>query len=151
MTLTIVAIRHGKPLSEGYAEDALRPLAEEGKQAIHQKLFALQELGFVPDLLLSSPLLRAEQSAEVAAELYDFKVEVTPALGIPFDSDGLLARLSEERGTVFLFGHAPSLGEFIERLVGEVVLPHGLPNEGAAIAKCDDEVAFGAALFSGAV
>jgi len=46
MTKTIVAIRHAKPNSNGYSEDALRALSEEGK-VIQKKVTEEMKSAFI--------------------------------------------------------------------------------------------------------
>lgn len=146
MPIRIVAIRHGKPLSAGYAEDSLRPLSEEGRNATHELLQKLEIMALIPALILTSPLLRARQTAEVASAYFNAPLEDEPALGDEFDQDVLLEKLrsSSDAPTIFLVGHAPTLAKFISHLAGKAVLPKGMVQSGAAIIEFDGAPAFGA-------
>lgn len=149
MSTRLVAIRHAKPLSEGYAEDALRPLSEEGKAIQLHAAKQLKDEGIVPTIILSSPLLRAQETAQVITDVFNVPFEDEIALGNDFNQESLLKRIPspEENQTLFLVGHAPTLGHFINALVGENVLPHGLSKSCAAVVDFKDKVGVGQAKF----
>ena len=66
------------------------------------------------DVLLSSPLLRASQTAEIVADEYHCKIEMTDTLlpdGDPETALGMLKGRSEQ--TIGLVGHEPHLSSFI--------------------------------------
>ena len=60
-----IAVEHGAP---GYAKDADRPLTPEGERKLGQIAEAMKALELTFDLILSSPYLRARQTAEIVAE-----------------------------------------------------------------------------------
>ena len=150
MSIRIVVIRHAKSLSEGYADDSLRPLSEEGKQIQKQLTVKLRDAGIKPTLILTSPLLRAEQTAQIATDIFDVPFEDELALGNDFNGQKLLERLSQcgDNETVFLVGHAPTLGEFVNNLVGEIVLSNGISKSCAAVVDFEGDVAFGKGKFT---
>ena len=92
MSFQVIAIRHAIPVSEGYASDDLRPLSNEGREQQKVVVDKLKERGLQPSLVLASPLLRAQQTAEIVAEAYGLSLETEEALGVPFDASGLLER-----------------------------------------------------------
>ena len=145
MAAKIVAIRHGKPLNQGYADDALRPLSEEGKEVQRKLSQRLKEMKIFPSLILTSPLLRAQQTAEITNEFFKVQVIDEPALGNDFDKDTLIERIRSQGDevVVYLIGHAPTLGNFINALVGKAVLPEGLSKSCAAIVEFDGIPEFG--------
>lgn len=152
MLLRIVAIRHAKPLNEGFSDEKLRPLSQEGISI--QKLVAqnLKELGIIPNSIYCSPLIRAKQTAEVVQDFFgNVPLKETEALGYHFDKEKLFSFFSEPKDnhTLFLVGHAPHLGEFINELVGEVVLPLGLCKSGVAVVDFHDKVEVGKGQFAG--
>lgn len=144
MTTRVVVIRHAKPLNGGYADDSLRPLSDEGKETQKKLALLLKREGFTPTLILSSPLLRAKQSAEILADVFGTSYEEEPALGEAFDPEHILKLLShpKENATIFLVGHAPTLAEFVHAVVGSNVLPSGLSKSSAAIIDFDEAIAF---------
>ncbi len=136
MLLRIVAIRHAKPKSEGYADETLRPLSEEGISIQNKMTQHLKGLAIAPHIIYSSPLIRARETAQIISSHFDdLPVISIDALGYDFDSEQILSKMPEpvENKTVFLVGHTPTLGEFVNRLVGEIVIPTGLSKSGAAI------------------
>src|SRR5436305_15012804 len=87
------------------APDDERPLTERGIQHAEAAGRALAYLGEGIDACLSSPKLRAVQTAERACEPFGIEVRIEPALsGEPFDVHELTAGL----GTVLLGGQDPS-------------------------------------------
>lgn len=78
-------------------------------------------MGVSIDRLLSSPLLRARETAVITARALDFggPAEETPALGDGFTVEGLLERLGAlpAEATVACIGHEPHLSRFTAALV----------------------------------
>ena len=101
--------------------DAKRGLIKEGKE--HCILMA-RLLGAVKapiDVIVSSPLKRARQTAQlVGTELgYDAQVEVSPALGLNAsytDFQQLLAKYADRDG-VLIVGHNPNVFQFLGRMI----------------------------------
>lgn len=111
-------LRHGDA-ADG-APDAQRPLTDRGRQQARAAGAALAALGVQLDACLSSPKLRAAQTAELACEPLD-GVEVTldPALGGgPFDAEALALPHGEE---VLLVGHDPDFSMAIHTATGAQV------------------------------
>ncbi len=106
---------------ENPALDAKRGLIKEGKE---QCILMARVLGAVKapvDVIVSSPLKRARQTAQlVGTELgYDAQVEVSPALGLDAsyaDFQQMLAKYTDRDG-VLVVGHNPNLFQFIGRLI----------------------------------
>ena len=69
--MNLYILRHGiavEPGTPGYAKDADRPLTPEGERKLRQIAEAMEALELSFDLILSSPYLRARQTAEIIAE-----------------------------------------------------------------------------------
>ena len=149
MSTTLIAIRHAKPLSEGFADEKLRPLHKEGITTQESITRKLEEMGYAPHKIFSSPILRAVQTAAIIARHFSLDVEETNALGYDFDKSALLAKLPrpDENLTIVFVGHAPHLGEFVNELVGERVLIDGLCKSGTAILTLSREIGPGKAKF----
>ena len=114
-----IAVEHGTP---GCAKDADRPLTPEGESKLRLIAEAMQalELGF--DLVLSSPYLRARQTAEVVAEVLDLrkKIDFSDSLvpgGSTHQLVELLNRLKPAPESVLLVGHEPYLSGLVSLLV----------------------------------
>jgi phosphohistidine phosphatase len=133
--------------------DGDRPLTDRGVRQAEAAGLALARLGTHIELCLSSPKLRALQTARLACEHLGVEVTVEPALGgEPFDVHELTAGLED----VMLVGHDPSFSLTLHDLTGAqarmrkggvagiakgelVVLLR--PTELAAIAMIDERVA----------
>ena len=101
--------------------DAKRGLVKDGKEQCVLMARTLSAFKVQIDTVVSSPLKRAQQTAQfVATEMgYDAKVEISPALapdGKYSDFQALLAKYSKAEG-VLVVGHNPNLFEFMGKLV----------------------------------
>jgi phosphohistidine phosphatase len=106
-------LRHAEA-EEGVPDDE-RPLTERGAMQADAAGCALAVLGVGLDVCLSSPKLRAVQTAERACEPLGVPVTIERALsGEPFDVHTLTAGLGE----VMLVGHDPSFSLLLHDLTG---------------------------------
>jgi phosphohistidine phosphatase len=101
--------------------DAKRSLIKEGKEQCVLMARVLSALKVQVDVIVSSPLKRAMQTAQyVGTELgYDAKVEVSAALGLDAAYaafQDLLAKYADREG-VLMVGHNPNVFQFLGRLV----------------------------------
>ena len=143
--MDLYIIRHADALAlgeGGVTSDEDRPLSDEGhKQAAHVAA-CLKRRGVKLDLLLTSPLVRARQTADalvkaetsVAAEL-----ETCDELA-PGGRRKKLAKhlLGTARNTVGLVGHQPDLSEFVGWLIGDKKVNLDLAKAGVAYIQCSD-------------
>jgi phosphohistidine phosphatase len=117
-------LRHGLAgdYSTWHEDDRLRPLTEEGVQKLNRSMRKVCEL--IPDLdvILTSPLVRTRQTAEIAAEhlgMSESLVEddrLSPGFGMEE-----LAEILLEQGNslgVMLVGHEPDFSQTISELIG---------------------------------
>jgi len=123
--MQLLVIRHAK------AEDALdfartvqpeaqRPVTESGRKKMRRAAAGLLSEVKIIDVLASSPLLRARQTAEIVAEACAGRVVMElDALAPGSDPDKLWSWLRSHRdvSVVAIVGHAPDLGELIGRLL----------------------------------
>lgn len=104
------------------SRDAERALTEEGRERMRRSTRCWDGLGVVVDVILTSPLVRARQTAEIAALALGIadRVDVCPPLA-PGASPAELVRALGERCTeehrAMLVGHEPDLGRLISLLV----------------------------------
>ena len=97
------------------APDDERPLTERGLAQADAAGKALLRLGENIDICLTSPKLRALQTAERACEPLNIPMRIEPALsGEPIEVQGLTAGL----GDVLLVGHDPSFSLLLHDLTG---------------------------------
>jgi phosphohistidine phosphatase len=106
-------LRHAEA-ADGLPDDE-RPLTEQGARHAEAAGLALARLGTRIDVCLSSPKVRALQTAQLACEPLGVSVSLEPALaGEPFDVHELTAGL----GDVLLVGHDPSFSLTLHDLTG---------------------------------
>ncbi len=110
------AVPHGTP---GVAEDD-RPLTEDGISKMKKIAAGLKELDILPEAILSSPLPRAKQTAEIVREICGKKIPLVLVQGLaPGGSRQEVydeIRQRKDTGSLMLVGHQPSLGE----MAGEI-------------------------------
>ena len=106
-------LRHAEA-ADGFPDDE-RQLNERGIRQAQAAGQALSALGTNVDVCLSSPKLRALQTAQHACEPLGVEVAIEPRLaGEPFDVHALTAG----RGDVLLVGHDPSFSLTLHDLTG---------------------------------
>lgn len=100
--------------------DAVRPLSGKGRKQSKRVGDHLASIGFTVDAIITSPKIRAEQTAEIVAERVKVKVTVDDRLAGPFDLDTVEAILSDagDPERVLLVGHDPDFSETISTLCG---------------------------------
>lgn len=113
----LVIMRHGlaMPAREpGARGDAGRPLSTEGRAQIEVSSKRLKELGFSPGVIISSPFLRAVETADIAAALFPAARRVKePALVSPSPLPEILKAVTTAAAGdpfVLVIGHQPVLG-----------------------------------------
>jgi phosphohistidine phosphatase len=100
--------------------DDERPLTGRGRKRFRRAARGLAAVVKRPDALLSSPLPRARETAEIAAKAWG-KIDVsdTPALAAgTFEELAVALAGFGARDTVAVVGHEPDLSELLARLVG---------------------------------
>jgi len=110
-------LRHGDA-ADG-SPDAERPLTKKGEQQAGAAGRALKALGVELDACLTSPKLRAAETARLACEPLGVEPQLEPKLaGGPFDAEALAAGLGEN---VLLVGHDPDFSMTVHALTGAQV------------------------------
>ena len=111
-------LRHGEA-ADG-SPDAERPLTEKGRGQSRAAGAALKVLGVSPDACLTSPKVRAADTARLACEELGTVVpQHEPKLaGGPIHADELVAGLGDE---VLLVGHDPDFSSAVHELTGAQV------------------------------
>lgn len=120
--MKLVLIRHAAAVPRGTPGvlDAERPLTSSGKVKFRAAARGLARIMRRPDVLLTSPLPRAQETAEIAAHAFrDIEPGIEPALADQ-SVDGILAALQTQPrdATVALVGHEPVLGALLARMLG---------------------------------
>lgn len=110
----IYLLRHGEA-EEGVGDDAARRLTPKGERQARAAGEALAALATTVDTCLTSPKVRAADTARLACEALEPEPEVAEELrGGSFDSTALAAG----RGDVLLVGHEPDFSNEVARLTG---------------------------------
>ena len=113
--MRVYLVRHGIAEPHGATEDADRALTPKGKLRMAEEAKGLRDLKINPEVILTSPLRRAMETATIIAEqLGAIKLEQLSELAQGFSGPTeVLAALRpyESLKEVLLVGHQPSLGE----------------------------------------
>lgn len=120
--MELFVIRHGKAENHGHpGGDAARALVAKGHEQARRVGELLRNLGTPPDIVLTSPLVRARETADgvcVAAGIPGPVMQGWLACGMdPEQAIRELAAFSDF-GRVGIVGHEPDLSGFIEWLLG---------------------------------
>ena len=123
-TRSLYLVRHAIAAERGpkWPDDALRPLTQAGAARMRLVAAGLARLGVEPGVVLTSPLVRAKQTAEILSRAFipPPKIVVLPLLA----PGGAPSKVAEALGTyrsrenVALVGHEPDLGELGAWLTG---------------------------------
>lgn len=142
-TLELYLIRHGVAAERGdeYPDDSKRPLTSHGISDLRKEARALANLDVDFDHIISSPLVRTKQTAEVFAQALPSKPAVTysdslaPAGAPAAVFQELAKHMRKQR--IAIVGHEPNIGELAARLIGARV---PLQFKKGAICRIDFEV-----------
>ena len=115
-------MRHGKAEARGveWPADELRPLSPVGRQRTRDGAVGLRRLGVQPQRTLSSPLVRARQTAEIVHEglKLERSIEFVDSLAGCRLSSIIADASMEDVESILLVGHEPTLSELIALLIG---------------------------------
>jgi phosphohistidine phosphatase len=123
--MELYLIRHGLAQQLGMKNDFTderRTLTAEGRDRMREVSRGLRKLGVQLDLLITSPLVRAVETAELVAEALAFnKKEIVQTAGLApgGSADELFSEIKTHTGveSAGLVGHEPYLGELAARMV----------------------------------
>lgn len=104
--------------------DAERPLSPKGERQAERISRHLASLGFEPDAIVTSPKVRAAQTAAAVGHALGRPVVEDARLAGPFDVEDLIAILHDagDPARVVLVGHDPDFSDVLARLVGAVAI-----------------------------
>jgi phosphohistidine phosphatase len=141
--MQLYIVRHGIAIDREAPKcpaDPERYLTEEGKEKTRQVAAGLAGLGVVADLFLSSPYVRAMQTAEIFASELEYpqqKIRRTDLL-LPGAEAALLFRelaKDKDSAAIFLFGHAPQLDDVLATALGSKHQLSALKKAGVALVE----------------
>lgn len=121
---TLLILRHAKSSwDEPELADIQRPLNKRGKNDAPRVGEIIKEAGLLPDIILSSPAVRAVKTAEAAADIcgYEGEIEIRENFypGSPGDYIEALNEIPDGYGRVMVVGHNPGLEELLSDLTGK--------------------------------
>jgi len=111
------------PLWSGH--DADRPLTKKGAKKMRRIAAIMKESGLSFDLILSSPLRRARETAEIVADLFECRdrLKFTSHLKVGGSPAALVREINAKYGkltSILLVGHEPSLSGLISVLLSGI-------------------------------
>ena len=122
--MNIFLLRHGiaaEPGAPGIKSDAERPLIPKGEQRLREAAAAMEKMALFFDAIISSPYLRAKQTAEIVAKHFNLQKQLAFSDNlIPGGNPQALIRqlngLKSAPGNFLLVGHEPHLSRLIALL-----------------------------------
>jgi phosphohistidine phosphatase len=144
--MLIYFLRHGEADWPAWKKsDDERPLTEKGKKEMHEVGAFLANLGVKPDVVLTSPLPRASQTAEITAGYIDAKCLEEELLAPGFGRSEL-KKLLQKHGCdrVMLVGHEPDFSKTVCKLTGARIK---LAKAGIALVEVDAALSCGKLLW----
>jgi phosphohistidine phosphatase len=123
--MELLIVRHAIAFErdlERWRDDGARPLTPEGKRRAKKAAAGLKRFTKPPDRLLTSPLVRARQTAQILTDVAGWPAaEETPELSPEEPPQSLLTLLGKDRSKLIaLVGHQPGLGHLLSAcLLGE--------------------------------
>jgi phosphohistidine phosphatase len=144
--MKLYLIRHSNAVELGedeYDDDSQRPLTEKGCEKMTRIASALQAIGVEPDLIVSSPYVRARQTAEILAQGLKYKqeIELNEALISVGAVDALIGEINEKYSVqeLVLVGHEPNLSALLGTLTsGNPEMAVTLKKGGVCCLEADD-------------
>ena len=124
--MNLYIVRHAIAVDEAtsdYESDNERPLTDKGRKKMRQIAKALRNIGVEFDLILSSPYVRACETAEILADVFKMKKKIVFSDNLsPSGNPELLIGEINEKYTVdslALVGHEPYLSTLVGMLVSD--------------------------------
>jgi phosphohistidine phosphatase len=122
--LELYLIRHGVAAERGkdWPDDSKRPLTPEGVARLRKEARGLNKIDVTFDQIVTSPLVRTRQTAEVFSEELKSKppIIVSDALAPAGTPAAVVQEITKHvrKARVALVGHEPNLGELAAQLIG---------------------------------
>jgi phosphohistidine phosphatase len=133
-------IRHGvaEERGESWPDDSKRPLSEDGMVRMRKSMRGFARMGLTIDVILTSPLVRTRQTAEIVAAALDPRPSIVAVESLAPDGAhaAILADLEKhgKKTCIGIVGHEPGIGELAARLLGS---RHAIEFKKGAICRID--------------
>ena len=126
-------LRHGIAFeqTEWHGSDFDRPLTEKGKAKMQREAETIARLELGLDAVVTSPLIRARQTARIVAERLAAvdRLVLDERLGPEFDTGRLadIVQAHHDAGALMIVGHEPNMSQTLGQVVGRarIVLKKG--------------------------
>lgn len=150
--MDILLIRHAPAedrdvFAQTGAPDELRPLTARGIERMQHAARGLMTLALPIERLISSPLLRARQTAELLAPSLEIRqIDIEPVLSPESPTAAAIDWLRKQPrvDALALVGHEPNLGELLESLLHDRALGNTpFKKGGAALLRFNEGIAAG--------
>jgi phosphohistidine phosphatase len=117
----LILLRHGKAADSHPEGDFSRPLVEKGREQARRAAKLLKAAGTLPDIVLTSPLIRARQTAEEfcqTAQIPGATIQGWLACGM--NPENALKELTafHDFKRVAIVGHEPDFSQLIQWILG---------------------------------
>ncbi len=117
----LLILRHGKSDWNTHSSDFNRPLNKRGNRNVHQMGEWLKQQNLVPDLIISSPAVRALTSAKIIAEAIGvnekfIQTEQSIYEASVSDLQQILSQIPNTINRLLLVGHNPSFEYLVHQL-----------------------------------
>jgi phosphohistidine phosphatase len=119
--MDLILLRHGKAEDTNLGGDSARELVEKGREQARKAAKMLKHAKQLPDIVLTSPLARARQTADEFCETAGLPGAVKqPWLSSGMDPETALKELAgfQEFEKVAIVGHEPDFSNLIECILG---------------------------------
>jgi phosphohistidine phosphatase len=119
MELYLLRHAHAGDPAKWHGDDAARPLSEKGRGQAERLGAFLAARGLQPGTIVTSPRLRALQTAQIVASALDLEPMVDDRLGGPLRLAGLSAVVADSGAPgVVVVGHDPDFSDLAAQLIG---------------------------------
>jgi phosphohistidine phosphatase len=120
MELYLLRHAHAGDPAKWQGADTDRPLSARGRAQCERLAAFLERIGFRPDAVVSSPKMRALETARLATGSLGVEVTIDDRLGYGFDLEALvdLARDCGNPARLVVVGHDPDFSDLLAELTG---------------------------------
>ena len=136
----LYVIRHAvaEERGEDWPDDAKRPLSDDGASRMRKAARGLDRLGATLDVIVTSPMVRTKQTAEIVAGAMNPRppIVAVDSLAPGGTYQEIMNDLEKQsrKTRIAIVGHEPGIGEFAARLIGS---RHSIEFKKGAICRID--------------
>ena len=138
--LELYLVRHAIAAERGpdFPDDDKRPLTSEGEDSFRRAADGLVQLGVALDVILTSPLVRTRQTADILAKALPDRppVVMVDALAPSGSTAAVFQAIAkhQRKPSMALVGHEPNIGELAARLIAA---KSAIPFKKGAVCRID--------------